>query len=100
MAERPVEELTLREMFTNAEGVVRDVTEHLRQNFHPKARDIEEVVRSYKDANERDAITDSAVRTCAAALLASDDYSQALFQKLDRYLIAIEERAQTAVNCK
>jgi hypothetical protein len=100
MAERPIEQLTLREMFANAEWLIRDLTEHLRQSFHPKSRALIELVRTFNVPAERDSISDGVVRSQVAALLASDEYSQALFQKLDRYLAAIEERSQTAISAK
>ncbi len=100
MAERPIEQLTLRDMFTQAEWVLRDLSAHLNQSFRPKARAVLEVVRSYQVPEERDSIPDGTVRTQVAALLGSDDYSQKLFQKLDEYLNAIEERAADAVNAK
>src|SRR5882672_8848476 len=71
MGERPIDQLTLRELFTNAEWLIRDLTEHLKQSFHPRSQALNELVRSYQVSEERDAITDSAVRTHAAALLSS-----------------------------
>lgn len=100
MAERPIDQLTLREMFTNAEGLIRDLSGHLKQSFQYKLRVLDDVVKSYKVAAERDAIPDATLRTNAAALLSSDDYSQVLFQKLNHYLTAIEERSQAAISSK
>src|SRR4029077_9076813 len=100
MADGPIDELTLRDMFSNAEWLIRDLTEHLKQSFQPHSQALDVLVRSYRNAEERDAIADTAVRTHAAALLESDDYSQKLMQKLDRYLIAIEERSQAAIGAK
>jgi hypothetical protein len=100
MGERPIDQLTLRELFTNAEWLIRDLSEHLKQSFHPRSQALNELVRSYQVSEERDAIADSAVRTHAAALLSSDDYSQTLIEKLDRYLAAIDERSQSAISGK
>jgi hypothetical protein len=100
MAERPIDQLTLRDLFTNAEWLIRDLTEHLQQSFHPKSQALDELVRSYLVPDERDAIADTAVRTQAAALLDSDDYSQTLIEKLDRYLTAIDERSHAAISGK
>jgi hypothetical protein len=100
MAERPIDQLTLRDLFTNAEWLIRDLTEHLRQSFHPKSQALDELVRSFQVPEERDAIADTAVRTQAAALLESDEYSQALFEKLDKYLTAIDERSHAAISGK
>jgi hypothetical protein len=99
MAERPVEQLTLRDMFTNAEWLVRDLAAHLNQAFRPKSRALIELVET-RSPEERDAIPDSTVRSNMAAILSSDDYSQTLFQKLDRYLAAIDERAEGAIKAK
>jgi hypothetical protein len=100
MAELPIDQLTLRDLFTNAEWLIRDITEHLRQSFHPKSQALDELVRSFQVPEDRDAIADTAVRTQAAALLESDDYSQTLIEKLDRYLAAIDERSHTAISGK
>jgi hypothetical protein len=100
MAEHPIDQLTLRDLFTNAEWLIRDLTEHLRQSFHPKSQALDELVRSFQVPEERDAIADTAVRTQTAALLESDEYSQTLFEKLDRYLTAIDERSHAAISGK
>jgi hypothetical protein len=100
MAERPIDQLTLRELFTNTEWLLRDLTEHLQQSFRPKSEALAELVRLYQVPEERDAIADTAVRTHAAALLDSDDYSQNLIKKLDRYLEVIDERSHAAISGK
>ena len=103
MAERPIDQLTLREMFTDAEWVIRDLTEHLKQNLHPKSRALDELVRSYRIPEERDAIADTAgkfpsaeemtadfvyVRLHGSTALYASDYSDA---ELDRWAERIWE---------
>ncbi len=100
MAERPIEQLTLREMFTNAESLVRDLVEHLDKSFHPNLRSLGETVRSYNLPDERDAIPDASIRTLVTTLLGSDDYSQVFFRRLDQYLQAIEDRSREAISAK
>jgi len=100
MAERPIEQLTLREMFTNAESLIRDLEDHLQKSFHPKSRAAHELVRSHNIPAARDAIPDSVVRHHVATLLSSDDYSESLLNKLDLYLTAIEERSHAAISGK
>jgi hypothetical protein len=100
MAERPIEQLTLREMFTNAESLIRDLKDHLQKSFHPKSRAVEQVVRSYNIPSERDAIPDSTIRHHVAEMLGSDDYSESLIKKLDQYLEAIESRSREAISSK
>ena len=98
MAERPIDQLSLLDMFSNAEWLIRDLTEHVRQSFHTKARALDDLVRSDKTPAEREAITDTAVRTHVADLLKSDEYSQSLIEKLDRYLTAIDDRSHDALS--
>lgn len=95
MDKRPIEQLTLREMFTDVEFLVRELTEHLEQSFLPSIRSVEELVRPQsRSANE---IPDSTVRSRMKALLGSDDFTQALFSQLESYLKAIQEGAKKAV---
>jgi len=100
MADRSIEQLTLREMFTNAESLIRDLEDHLQNSFHPKSSAVEEKVRSHSIPSERDVIPDSTIRYHVAELLGSDDYSQLLIKKLDQYLAAIDERSRQAINTK
>jgi len=100
MADRPIDQLTLRELFTNAEYLIRDLSEHLKRSFQPKSQALAELVSPDNVPEQRDAIADTAVRTQAAAVLNSDDYSQTLIDKLDRHLTAIDDRSQAAIGGK
>jgi hypothetical protein len=97
LAERPVEQLTLRELFANTETLIRELNEHLQQSFRPKVGRLAELVRPGMSAEDRDAIADSTIRTHVAAVLSSDDYSQALLEKLDRHLAEIREGSKRAI---
>lgn len=100
MDERPIEQMTLRDLFGSSDRLVRELTEHLEQSFLPRMRAAAEAVRSYNQAAERDEIPDSTVRSRIAALLASDDFSQHLFDRLERHLAAIDEGAKRAVSTR
>ena len=97
MDDRPIEKLTLRELFTNAEGLVRELNEHLEQQFLPRLRAVDELVRSHAKPEERKEIADSTVRSRMAALLDSDDFSQKLYSRLERHLVAIDQGAAQAI---
>lgn len=97
VGERPIEQLTLRELFTDAEMLIRELTEHLEQSFQPRIRAVEEVVRNSNKSEERRQIADSSVRSRTAALLGSDDFSQQLLTRLEQFLVAIEAKADEAV---
>lgn len=101
MADRPVEQLTLREQFTTCEHLLRELIDHLDQSFLAKIRKLEEMVDPQDNpANpmERAPVLDVNIRNHVAALLSSDDFSQTLHQKLDAFLAAIEQGAGRALN--
>lgn len=97
MDERPIDQLTLRDLFGNTEWLVRELGEHLEQSFLPKIRAVEQMVQSHAKPAEMEETPDSTVRSRVAAMLGSDDYSQKLFSQLESHLAAIDERARQAV---
>ena len=96
MAERPIEQLTLREKFTAGERLVRDLIEHLEQSFVPKVNELNKLVRQ-NGGEQRNSAQDAAVRTQVAAVLGSEDFSQTIYVKLHEYLAAIEEGSSRAL---
>lgn len=97
MAESPIEQLTLRELFKQSERLVREAIEHLEQSFAPKAHQLATFVGTQEGKLELTPATDVAIRNQAAAILASDDFSQTLYRKLDEYLAAIDQGARRAL---
>jgi hypothetical protein len=97
MAERKLEDLTLRDMLLDAEQLVRELVEHLEQSVIPKLRAADELVRSFDNPTERNEIADSTVRSSMARLLESDGFSRTLVERLEKYLTAIEREARQAV---
>ncbi|MGQ0637686.1 MAG: hypothetical protein ACT4QC_24170 [Planctomycetaceae bacterium] len=97
MSQRPIEQLTLRELLISAEMLIRELSEHLELSFQPRIRAGEETVRGYERASEREEVADSTVRSRTAALLTSDDFSQQLLGRLEQHLAAIGERAEKAI---
>ena len=100
MAERPVDQLTLREMFTGAEALLRDLEDHLRNSFLTRFREIQELAGSYTQVELCESIPDRTIRHHVAELLGSDDYAESLIKKLDQYLAAIAVRSQEAIESK
>ena len=98
MDNRPIEQLTLREKFSDVEYLVRELTEHLEQSFLPRIRSVEEIVRPDSRAADRGDVPDSTVRSRMTALLGSDDFAQTLFSRLECYLKAIQEGARKAIH--
>jgi hypothetical protein len=99
MSERPYEQLSLRDLFTSAELLIREVVEHLEQSFLPKVHSVEEVVRP-GTARDREEIADSTIRIRVGSLLESDDYTRILMNKLEQCLSTIQVRSRVAVGGK
>jgi len=91
MVERPIAQLTLREMFIDAERLTRELIEHLDQGFLPKTHELARLVRPINGEppglNELEDVT---VRTQAATLLESEAFTEAIFQRLGQYSRAID----------
>lgn len=89
MDTRPLEQLTLREKLTEAERVTRELIEHLDRGFIPKAHELRRVVRPHYEGPDGTPVQDVTVRNHAARVLESDQFTEKLYEKLDRYFAAI-----------
>lgn len=90
MAERPLDHLPLRELFTNAERLIRELADHLDKGVLPKLADLERLLRGASEPGRRDEVSDPTVRSHAASILSADDFTGSLCRQLDDYLQAID----------
>lgn len=88
MAERTIEQLTLREMLFEAERLTREMNEHLQQGFLPKARDLRRLVKQ-QNANAEN-VKDITVRTNVARVLESEEFTRGLLEKMEEYFAGID----------
>lgn len=88
MAERPLKEMPLRDLFVHAEHQVRDLAEHLDLNFLPKLYSLDELVHPKEGTSDARDIT---VRNRATEVLESDKFTQQMLQKIHDCLNAIDE---------
>jgi len=86
--ERPVEQLTLREVFTHGERIARELIEHLEQGFLPKVRKLQGLIGPAAGASN-ETVPDISVRSQAAELLESDAFTQELVARLNKFLGAM-----------
>lgn len=98
MAERPVDQLTLREVVVLAEQLARELHLHLEQGFVPKLQALDRLVAAHSKPEDRNLVHDITVRNQSATVLQSDDFSQPLFKKLNEYFAAIEQGANRALS--
>ena len=90
MAERSLDQLPLRELFTTAERLSRELADHLDKGVMPKISDFERLVRASHDAARRDEVSDATVRGQAAKILSADEFTGTLCRQLSDYLQAID----------
>lgn len=87
MADRPLEQMPLRELFVHIEHQARDLAEHLDLNFLPKLQALDE---SVQPKDEDHAVRDITVRNRAAQVLESDKFTLQMLQKMHDCLNAID----------
>lgn len=91
MVGRPIEQQTLREMFTEAERLTRELIEHLDQGFLPKSHELARLVRPINgEPPGLNDLEDVTVRTQAGRLLESEAFTEQVYASLDQYSRAID----------
>ena len=91
MVERPIQQMTLREMLSDAERLTRELTEHLDQAFIPKCHELARLVRPINgEPPDIRALEDVTVRTQAARILEAEVFTESVFEKLAAYCQAID----------
>lgn len=100
MAERPIEQLTLREVFTSTDRLVVELIEHLDKSFWFKSQALERLVESQDESPDNKPVSDLTVRNHAAAVISCDDFSQPLFQRLEALLGVMDRGAQQSLKSR
>ncbi len=93
-----MEQLTLREMFKDAERLTRDLVEHLDQGFFPKAHQLQRLVRPTDTEAYDSRVEDVTVRNHVLRVLESEDYTEQRYEKLQQYYHAIDNVASRIVD--
>lgn len=88
---RDLNQLTLREMFSDTERLTAELADHLELGFLPKNQQLIRLVRVLPEGVEKRRVEDISVRNQASELLKSHQFARELFDKLDDYLEAIEQ---------
>ena len=88
IADQPLDQLTVREMFTDLERLLHEMIEHLDRGFIPKVQHLRDLVRHSQ--TNLDELQDLTLRTHTADLLKNEDFTNELSRKIEQYLIAID----------
>ena len=78
-------QLPLREKFTNAERLTRELIDHLDQGFQTRVHELRRMARK----DEADGVTDKTVRAHCTRLFESHKFSSKLTAELDELLDGI-----------
>jgi hypothetical protein len=88
-----VNSLPLREKFTAAERLTRELIDHLDKGFLPKIKVLRRVCRK----DESSGVTDKSVRHECTQLFRSEDFADQLVSDLSELLDGIETEMQVMV---
>jgi hypothetical protein len=91
MPETSLKEKTLRELMADAEHLTRELTEHLDQNFIPKAHALRKLVRPVIGSNVDDEVEDISIRNAAKHVLKSNEFTEELCDKISQYCAVIDD---------
>lgn len=97
MTDRPVDQLTLRELFTNSERLVRELVEHIERGFLPQVHNLRRITRLGRTAVDSERIEDVTVRNTVGRVLEGDDFTNQLYENLAAYLAAIDKSVHEIV---
>lgn len=89
MAERPVEQLTLRQMFTEAQRHSRELIDHLEKGFLPKTHGLLKLVRGRAGDPTIEEVEDVTVYHAAEQLRLSEEFTAQLYARLNQLFTAI-----------
>lgn len=80
-----IDQLSLKDRLKKAQYLARELSEHLTQSYLPKLGDLRLVTREF-DPKE---VSDQRIFDSATGVLEAEDFTDALYGKLNRYLESI-----------
>lgn len=89
MAERPISQQTLREQFTHAEQLTKELVDHLEHNLLPKIHDLKKLVQT--ELKGEAAVEDITVRNSAGNVLESARFADEVSGKMTAYFTSINQ---------
>ena len=89
MSQPSIDILTLREKLRNVEKLTRELSDHLERGYVPKAHSLRRLARKGNEPENREAISDVAIRESVSTVLKSDSYARDLCDQTKRYLQSI-----------
>jgi hypothetical protein len=98
MIDRPLEQITVREMFTEAERLTRELSDHLENGFLPKVHNLLRLVRPNPQHVDVVNVEDRVIRTHASVVLESERFTEQLYDRLQRFCEGIDQKVERIVS--
>lgn len=92
------ENMTLREVFVQADRFTRELAEHIEQGFIPKTENLLNLVRPSQDGAPAANINDMTIRNQVSTLLESENFTEQLAVKLKRFCDVIEKNTSDIID--
>lgn len=89
MPDDRLDNLPLREKLKDLEKLTRELIDHLGRGFIPRSQSLKRLARKANHPDQRDLVSDVAVRDAVASALKSDEYTRELCDKTRDYLRSI-----------
>ncbi len=89
MAERPVSQQTLREQFTNAEQLTKELVDHLEHHLLPKIHNLKKLVQM--ELKGEAVVEDITMRNHASHVLESARFAGEVSDKMTTYFTSINQ---------
>jgi hypothetical protein len=83
------ESMTLRQKMTEGEHLARELIQHLEQGFLPKVQHVRRLTRPHPEAGEEE-LREVTLRNAVEEILASDDFTRQLSQRVRMFAASIE----------
>ncbi len=90
MPNKRLDSLPLREKLKDLEKLTRELIDHLGRGFIPKSQNLKRLARKANHPDQRDLVSDIAIRDAVDSTLKSDAYTRELCQKIRDYLRSIQ----------
>jgi hypothetical protein len=90
VADPAIENRPLRELFTQAERLSRELIDHLENGFLPKTDSLYRLVEPDGDSPVQEDVEDVTVRNQARVVLESEEFTNKLYKETAQYLTAID----------
>lgn len=89
MAERPIQQQTLREQFTHAEQLTKELVDHLEHHLLPKIHDLKKL--THAELKGEEVIEDVTARHHAENVLESLKFADEVSDKMTAYFTSINQ---------